>query len=557
MPELGTNSTSTNGANGDTSLAYNSKAGRWFVPSTTWQDVPDYLAIPGGGGFEAKINIDTKCNQARWDNPPKPEEVIDKRTGKPQEDAPYWDYVPSSEWQHVPDAYQIPAGYEERTDHAGRRQVRWNHPIPGPETVFVKQTNEPQKPLGNISDFWHVPTFQEYEESCARNEARGGRHLPREKSEINPPGELRPMFSWIDYGDMEIDRSQYHVGDGFLDIGGFIMLIGPSYVGKSTLLAQLTINLAIGCTWLFFRVERPLKILIVQAEDSENKLVKLGRMYRRMGLTAEQIALAKKNTAVLTIRNCQDEMAIAEIERHAEVFKPDVICINPMTSFLSGSVYKDEVINKFLRIELTPMLDRLQASAIVVHHPPKPILGDKETKDLTAFELQYGGAGMAALTNAPRGNVFFVHVDGDVFKLSVGKGFDDLGTKETSAYLRRSRDQADVMLWEPCDQTQATEATENLKQRKSKTKASTSKFVSYDQLLKHLSKIEKYTREKIRALVKEKIDRGKDWTDDALKELVRENKLARTKEKNPEGAAFVLYHLPTVMEPATGPDGQY
>jgi hypothetical protein len=34
--------------------------------------------------------------------------------------------------------------------------------------------------------------------------------------------------------------------------------------------------------------------------------------------------------------------------------------------------------------------------------------------------------------------VFLTHIDGEVFKLSVGKGFDDLGTKESSVWLRRT-----------------------------------------------------------------------------------------------------------------------
>lgn len=284
---------------------------------------------------------------------------------------------------------------------------------------------------------------------------------------------LRPMPSWIEYGDSEVDRTQYHVGDGFLEVGGFVMLIGQSYVGKSTLLTQLSIYLAIGRPWLFFRIERALSVLIVQAEDPGNKLVKMGRMYKRMGLTPDEIKLADENTAVLTIRDLQDAGAVAEIERHAKWFKADIVIVNPMTSYLGGSVYKDEVINRFLRVELIPMLDRLSMSAIVAHHPPKPAIGAAAAngpKDLTEFELQYGGAGMAALTNAPRGNMFLTHVDGDVFKLSVGKGFDDLGTKESCAYLRRSKDAQDIMLWERCESEQAEEANEKLDQRKTKNK---------------------------------------------------------------------------------------
>jgi RecA-family ATPase len=283
-----------------------------------------------------------------------------------------------------------------------------------------------------------------------------------------PPKPLRPMPSWISYGNSTVDRSQYHVGEGFLEIGGFVMLIGQSYTGKSTLITQVSINLAIGRSWLFFNVERPLRVMVVQAEDPENKLVKMGQMFKRMGLNQKQLELADKNTAVLTIRDLQDANAIVEIERHAVVFKPDVLVINPMTSYLGGSVYKDEVINRFLRVELTPMLDRLKMSGIVVHHPPKPVVSDKEPKDLTAFELQYGGAGMAALTNAPRGNMFLTHVDGDVFKLSVGKGFEDLGTKETVAYLHRSKDESGIMLWERCESEKAQEANDKLDQRRAK-----------------------------------------------------------------------------------------
>jgi RecA-family ATPase len=360
---------------------------------------------------------------------------------------------------------------------------------------------------------------------------------------------LRSMLSWIAYGSREIDRSQYHVGEGFLEIGGYVMLIGQSYVGKSTFITQLSICLAIGRTWLFFKLEHALRVMIVQAEDPENKLVKMGHMFKRMGLTDKEIKLADQNTVVLTIRDLQDAKAIAEIDRHALVFKPDVIVINPMTSYLGSSVYKDEAINAFLRVSLTPMLDRLKASAIVVHHPPKPITSDKEPKDLTAFELQYGSAGMAALTNAPRGNMFLTHVDGDVFKLQVGKGFEDLGTTETIAYLRRSKDQDGVMLWERCESEKAEEANE--KEAKRKAKKRSDQFIPYDRLLKCFKATEKYPPTKIIELSKKELGKGKNWTKDALSQLVLEKKLAKTQEPNPKGQPFVFYHLPTPLEPAT------
>jgi RecA-family ATPase len=360
---------------------------------------------------------------------------------------------------------------------------------------------------------------------------------------------IRPMPSWISYGNQDIDPSQYHVGEGFLEVGGFVMVIGQSYVGKSTLLAQVSINLSIGRSWLFFQVQRPLRVLTIQAEDQQNKLRKMGKMYRRMELTEEQIALANENTAVLTIRDLQDQDAINEIERHAQIFKADVLCINPMTSYV-GSVYKDEAINRFLRVGLTPTLDRLKMSAIVAHHPPKPATSDKEPKDLTAFELQYGGAGMAALTNAPRGNIFLVHVDGDVFKLSVGKGFEDLGTKETVVFLRRSKDEDGIMLWQRCEPEKAEEATEKLTQRRAKKQHD--RFVPYDRLLKSFKPTAKYLPSKVIELAKKDHSKGRDWAKDAMRQLVSDKKLAKTEERSPRGQPFVYYHLPTLLEPATG-----
>jgi hypothetical protein len=48
-----------------------------FVPSTQWQDIPEWAAIPPGG--EYRFDIATGKSQARWDNPPGPETVVDKR----------------------------------------------------------------------------------------------------------------------------------------------------------------------------------------------------------------------------------------------------------------------------------------------------------------------------------------------------------------------------------------------------------------------------------------------------------------------------------------------
>jgi hypothetical protein len=60
----------------------NNSATSSFFPSRDWQDVPDWAAVSPGG--EIRFDLSKGLTQARWDNPPGPETVIDKRTGKPQ-----------------------------------------------------------------------------------------------------------------------------------------------------------------------------------------------------------------------------------------------------------------------------------------------------------------------------------------------------------------------------------------------------------------------------------------------------------------------------------------
>jgi hypothetical protein len=44
-----------------------------FIPSTDWQEIPDGIAVPAGG--EYRMNISTGLRQARWNDPPSADQV--------------------------------------------------------------------------------------------------------------------------------------------------------------------------------------------------------------------------------------------------------------------------------------------------------------------------------------------------------------------------------------------------------------------------------------------------------------------------------------------------
>ena len=108
------------------------------------------------------------------------------------------------------------------------------------------------------------------------------------------------------------------------------------------------------------------------------------------------------------------------------------------------------------------------------------------------------------------------------------------------------------MLWEPSDSDQAQEANEKRDKRlgkKTATKAD-KKFVPLDRILRLFGASDKLTPEKVQELVKKQIDRGANWTKDAMKQMVHERQLVKTIVKHSRGQPEVFYHLPTVLEPA-------
>src|SRR6266446_7331017 len=75
------------------------------------------------------------------------------------------------------------------------------------------------------------------------------------------------------FGDLlhaEIDESQNLLGHRWLERGTFATLIGSSGIGKSVAAMQIAIQAAAGLPVFGIKPVRPLRVLVVQAEDSRN-----------------------------------------------------------------------------------------------------------------------------------------------------------------------------------------------------------------------------------------------------------------------------------------------
>ena len=119
----------------------------------------------------------------------------------------------------------------------------------------------------------------------------------------------------------------------YSEVGCFVMLIGPSYVGKSTLLAQMTLQLRHRTQLAFLPSLTP----FARHDRFKPKIQKTNSS--KWGIWSNRWACPLTTLpALIKIRGnpplsaiFQDTGAIKEVERHAERFSPDLLCINHLS----------------------------------------------------------------------------------------------------------------------------------------------------------------------------------------------------------------------------------
>ena len=80
-------------------------------------------------------------------------------------------------------------------------------------------------PLEKLREQFGIAEPKETPEEWNDRRKREGREEAQRKVRETP---LRPMPSWIEYGEMKIDTEKYLIGNGFLEPGGYVVLIGSS-----------------------------------------------------------------------------------------------------------------------------------------------------------------------------------------------------------------------------------------------------------------------------------------------------------------------------------------
>lgn len=225
----------------------------------------------------------------------------------------------------------------------------------------------------------------------------------RQSDAENPPKPALQVKRLCDLQPRLKDDPSELLKTGFLCRGAALLLAGPTGVGKSALAMQFKICWAIGQAVFGIEPTRPLKSLLVQAENDEGDLYEMKQgVLAGLNLTPAQRKEAESNIITIqedrrTVRLFCDEVLAPLLKEH----KPDLLWIDPMFAYIGGNASGQEHVTPFLRNMLNPLIREAQCGLVALHHANKPPTG-KEKSSWAGSDLAYVGSGSIEWANWAR-----------------------------------------------------------------------------------------------------------------------------------------------------------
>lgn len=253
----------------------------------------------------------------------------------------------------------------------------------------------------------------------------------------------------------------------FLCRGGGLLLVGPTGIGKSSLSMQAMICWALGRPAFGVEPTRPLKSLLIQAENDDGDLAEMrDGVVRGLELTEEEKTQAFSKI-LLARENCRSgaEFFALTARPLLEEHRPDLVWIDPALAFLEGEANGQDDVGAFLRRQLNPLLTQFHCAAVVVHHTNKPPKRGESNGTLFG-EGAYLGAGSAEWANWSRAVLALRPTTSPgVFELHAGKRggrlrwvAEDGQTQSHSRLLAHARGDGEIY-WRPATEEEMQSTT--------------------------------------------------------------------------------------------------
>lgn len=214
-----------------------------------------------------------------------------------------------------------------------------------------------------------------------------------------PPPDARSVLSYkAEFPDPE----KTLLGDRWLCVGQGALAVGPTGIGKSTSSMQQDICWSIGREAFGIKTSKPLRILVIQAENDSGDLHEMiNGIILGLSLSEEEEELCGQNLIIA----CEQERTglgfIHGVLRPLlDKHRPDIVRIDPLMAFAGCDLTQAAESARFLRNWINPLLKEFNCAAIIVHHTPKN--NNRDTSQYRASDWAYAGSGSADIVNWAR-----------------------------------------------------------------------------------------------------------------------------------------------------------
>ena len=250
---------------------------------------------------------------------------------------------------------------------------------------------------------------------------------------------------------------------GYLCRGGGLLLAAPTGIGKSSFALQAMILWALGRACFGITPTRPLKSLLIQAENDDGDLAEMrDGVIAGMDLTDDEKKTAMENVIVFQ-ENTRTGKAFFDfsVAPLLELHQPDLLWIDPALSYIGSNASAQEAVGYFLRNLLNPLLSQFRCGCIVIHHTNKPSKGEEKSA-WQAGDFAYLGSGSAEWANWARAVLAIRSVGShEVFELHAGKRGQRIGWRDGDGKISRARfighaTEPGVICWRDADEPERT-----------------------------------------------------------------------------------------------------
>jgi len=188
--------------------------------------------------------------------------------------------------------------------------------------------------------------------------------------------EIVNAAGWLDTDPPEPDP----IFEDTFDKGDKIAIIGSSKVRKSFFLLMMILCLAVGRSFLGWKISKPRKVLLCQFEIKDNHLHRrVKRMAQALGITSEDIGGRIQIINARGLGICGTD-GLDRIMNEALLIKPDVIALDPLYKLTTGIENAAEDV-KIILNAFDMMAEFTGAAIAYVHHDPKGSPGDRDIRD--------------------------------------------------------------------------------------------------------------------------------------------------------------------------------